>query len=124
MGSSRLISIFILFDINLRIHLNSLPDSRICINNLNKKAQMENARGAIISFVVLVVILTIAGLIVANLNVDTDGNTTTFNAAQNASLAGQTGIENFGSLLGVVGTILIAVVVIGLVLGGLAFVKQ
>lgn len=94
------------------------------MNKLNKKAQMENARGAIISFVVLVVILTIAGLIVANLNVDTDGNTTTFNAAQNASLAGQTGIGNFGSLLGVVGTILIAVVVIGLVLGGLAFVKQ
>lgn len=88
----------------------------------NKKGDMGQGVGWIVSFAVLIITVVVTALIVESLddNQNTDNNPNTSNAAENASRQGAVGIQNFASLLGVIGTILIAIVVIGLVIGGMA----
>lgn len=87
------------------------------MQNLAKKGNMGAGVAFVVSFAVLIIVVVVAALIIQGVQDSTAAGT----AARNATVQGLTGITNFTSLLGVLGTVGIAVVVIGLVIGGLAF---
>lgn len=85
------------------------------------EAEMGKAIGWVVGFTVLLITFAVVSIIVDSIYTSQD--TSANSSAENASRQGNVGLTNFGSLIGVIGTILIAIVVIGIVLGGMSSVK-
>ena len=82
---------------------------------MNKRG-LFNQTGMIIGFVVLVITAAIVALVVANIQTSFATGTAQYNTTSNGLLA----FSNYAALLPVVGTVLVAVLILSLVIGGLA----
>ncbi len=90
---------------------------------LGKKAQagvLNQAPAAVVVLVVIAVILGVAGTILDKIQETQVSGT----AAFNASADGLEGITTFSSFQPTIAVIVVAVIVIGLLLGGFAFVQN
>ncbi len=94
----------------------------------NKKAQaavLQQAPAAVVVLVVIAVILGVAGTILDKVQEtqQTSGGINETSAAFNATRDGLEGITTFSSFQPTIAVIVVAVIVIGLLLGGFAFVQ-
>ena len=78
-----------------------------------KKGINAGTQAALIGFAVMIVVAVVGTLIVQNINDSVAANT----AARNVTTQGLGGFQNFAQLIPIVGTVLIAVVVISLLVG-------
>ena len=95
----------------------------ICANRKGQAAVLQQAPAAVVVLVVIAVILGVAGTILDKIQDTQVGNSTSGTAAFNATRDGLEGITTFSSFQPTIAVIVVAVIVIGLLLGGFAFVQ-
>lgn len=88
---------------------------------LNKKGQaLQNMPGEVLTFVVVVIVLAVGGLVVAGVQDTLTANTTEFNVTAD----GLEGIKKFSAFLPTIAVVLISAILIAIVVSAFVFFRQ
>ena len=87
---------------------------------MNKRAQLAEMPGQVLTFVVVTIIVAVGGLVLGGIRDTLTVNTTEFNATAD----GLAGITKFSEFLPTIAIVLVSAILIAIVVGAFAFFRQ
>ena len=91
---------------------------------MTKKAQLAGAPNMVLTFVITVIVLAVAGMVVGGIKDSLDNSTYYGSSGMNATTKGGIGLQKFSTFLPTIAIVLVASLLIAIVVGAFAYFNR